>query len=50
MLEDALELYGDPRSKVIWGNNSNNPTGYNSSNTGTDWVEADTWIWDTFGQ
>jgi hypothetical protein len=50
MVEDAIKAgFGDPRSRIVWGNTANNPGGANNDNVPVDYLDAADWILETFG-
>lgn len=51
MLEDAIAVYGDAaRSRVVWGNNSNNPGKPNNITVPDISADASAWILQHFGK
>jgi len=47
---DAVLIHGDPRSKIVWGNNNNNPGFPNNSNVPDVGTDVSNWILTTFGK
>lgn len=50
MVKAAIAQYGDPRSRIIFGNNSNNPGGPNNATVTDEAQDCTDWILATFGK